>query len=364
VIYRRGKWLYGAFVLVARDAARQFALVCGKRPRGRNGSWRPLALRWRHRRKRHENAPMGNAARGSQVFWFPQFHFHYATHKNDRGRRDRVGARAPALEVSETRVITDRDWTRVRDAAITPSASRGDRALRFFHLHHGSRSQRDAGLANPPRSLPTSGHSIVPPRPGRVFRSLRPFRSAQSLRSRNDAGVFNTPRSSRIGGHSIVAPAASRARPFQFVRILEIAHAPAPSEERKPFATPSRIWNHWLQTSRARPPAPGDLANSRAGRKPLPVQLNHAEELVWRRATRSLPQVAETELRQEFSDSHERPAWRSFQSQEAEHVPARFEQPAAQQITTLDPRLVERLTNDVIRRMEQRVRIERERRGL
>jgi hypothetical protein len=85
---------------------------------------------------------------------------------------------------------------------------------------------------------------------------------------------------------------------------------------------------------------------------------------VWRRATRSLPQLAATEIRQEFSDSHERPAWRSLQSQEAEHVRARFEQPAAQQITTLDPRLVDRLTNDVIRRMEQRVRIERERRGL
>jgi hypothetical protein len=34
------------------------------------------------------------------------------------------------------------------------------------------------------------------------------------------------------------------------------------------------------------------------------------------------------------------------------------------QISDLDPRLVDRLTDDVIRRVERRVRIERERRGL
>jgi hypothetical protein len=33
-------------------------------------------------------------------------------------------------------------------------------------------------------------------------------------------------------------------------------------------------------------------------------------------------------------------------------------------MTDLDPRLVDRLTDDVIRRLERRVRIERERRGL
>jgi hypothetical protein len=33
-------------------------------------------------------------------------------------------------------------------------------------------------------------------------------------------------------------------------------------------------------------------------------------------------------------------------------------------VTKLDPALMDRLANDVIRRMEKRVRIERERRGL
>jgi hypothetical protein len=37
---------------------------------------------------------------------------------------------------------------------------------------------------------------------------------------------------------------------------------------------------------------------------------------------------------------------------------------SAIQISDLDPRFVDRLTDDVIRRVERRVRIERERRGL
>ena len=38
--------------------------------------------------------------------------------------------------------------------------------------------------------------------------------------------------------------------------------------------------------------------------------------------------------------------------------------PTVSHITKLDPALVDRLAEDVIRRMEQRVRIERQRRGL
>jgi hypothetical protein len=43
---------------------------------------------------------------------------------------------------------------------------------------------------------------------------------------------------------------------------------------------------------------------------------------------------------------------------------ARVADGAAARITDLDPRLLDRVTDDVIRRVERRVRIERERRGL
>lgn len=365
MIYGRGKWLYGALVLVARDAARHFAFVRGKSPRGGSGSWRPLALRWRRRRKHRENVSTTQAATGPRVFWFPQFHFHYATQRNDRTRRDRVIALAPGPEVSETRVVVDRHWTSVRSGVITALASRADRTLHQFHSPQSSGATRDAALINTPRSLRTSGRSIQALQASGMYRGLRPFDSSQSLRHRSDASVTNTPRSLRTSGHPMVVPAGSRPRRLQFGTILERVRAGKPREERIPFVNHSQIWHHWLQSFGRRPTAPRDLFSSgRKENKPLPVQFDRPEEIVWRRAGRPSTEVADPERRQEFSNSYEEPALRSFLSQEAARVPANFEQPAVQQITTLDPSVLDRLTDDVIRRVEQRARIERERRGL
>jgi hypothetical protein len=45
-------------------------------------------------------------------------------------------------------------------------------------------------------------------------------------------------------------------------------------------------------------------------------------------------------------------------------VEARKDRPAVPSVTSADPRLLDRLTDEVIRRVERRIRIERERRGL
>jgi hypothetical protein len=92
--------------------------------------------------------------------------------------------------------------------------------------------------------------------------------------------------------------------------------------------------------------------------------LDRPEEFVWRRVAHPPREVDEIASRQEFSDSYEPSSLRSFESQEAVHVSPSVEQPAVQQIANLDPRVLDRLTDDVIRRVEQRIRIERERRGL
>lgn len=365
MIYGRGKWLYGALVLVAREAARHFAFVREKSPRGGSGSWRPLALRWRRRRKQRENVSTSQAANGPRVFWFPQFHFHYATQRNDRTRRGRVVALPPGPEVSETRVVADRHWTSVRSGVITAPPSRADRTWRQFHSPQSSRPMRNAALINTPRSLLTNGRSILAPQASRMYRGLRPFHSSQSLRHRSDDGVTNTPRSLRTSRHSIVAAAGSRPRRFQFGRILERARAGKPRDERTPFVNHSQIWHHWLQSFGRRPTAPGDLFwSSRKESKPLPIQFDRTEEIVWHRVGRPSTEVADHERGQDFSNSYEQPALRNFQSQQAARVPASFEQPAVQQITKLDPSVLDRLTDDVIRRVEQRARIERERRGL
>jgi len=50
--------------------------------------------------------------------------------------------------------------------------------------------------------------------------------------------------------------------------------------------------------------------------------------------------------------------------QTAVEIARAIEAVKATPVTKLDPALMDRLANDVIRRIEQRVRIERERRGL
>jgi hypothetical protein len=89
--------------------------------------------------------------------------------------------------------------------------------------------------------------------------------------------------------------------------------------------------------------------------------LNDSEELVWRRG--QLPTVvAENDRRQDRTGWSD-PVRSSAQAAAvaaSEVVELGKSQPAAR----LDPALLERLTDDVIRRVEQRLRIERQRRGL
>jgi hypothetical protein len=75
--------------------------------------------------------------------------------------------------------------------------------------------------------------------------------------------------------------------------------------------------------------------------------------------------MAENGLHRERSESFHGPPVRSLQSRQAAPALApAIERAAAAQAPKLDPGLLDRLTDDVIRRVEQRMRIERQRRGL
>jgi hypothetical protein len=75
--------------------------------------------------------------------------------------------------------------------------------------------------------------------------------------------------------------------------------------------------------------------------------------------------MAENGFHRERSESFHGPPVRSIQSRQAPPAVApAIERAAAPQVAKLDPGLLDRLTDDVIRRVEQRMRIERQRRGL
>jgi hypothetical protein len=130
--------------------------------------------------------------------------------------------------------------------------------------------------------------------------------------------------------------------------------------------TRSQIWQHWHQISSLRrrefsDPFPAREHESR----PLQFPSDRPEELVWRRVLPTPTNSVENRPGLELSESSSRPQVRSPPSHEsALGMTPVHERAAATQITRLDPAVLDRLADDVIRRVEKRVRIERQRRGL
>jgi hypothetical protein len=157
----------------------------------------------------------------------------------------------------------------------------------------------------------------------------------------------------------------NRYRPLKFAKTAEpIRPGLWPKEQTSPFQRQSRSWQHWLQIFHTRSltadPVPDRSQPKRASR----IQIDRPEELVWRRVIRPTTEVAEAEHRPEVAASVQRSALRSFESQEPAKISAPIERLTAAQIVSLDPSFVDRLTDDVIRRVEKRAQIERQRRGL
>ncbi|HEY0320022.1 MAG TPA: hypothetical protein VGC66_03545 [Pyrinomonadaceae bacterium] len=166
--------------------------------------------------------------------------------------------------------------------------------------------------------------------------------------------------------HSTAPPAAGRPPGTPFGTRPQVFRARMKREERsQPFQTQSRIWEHWLQIFRARLPTHGDRLPHRTPKpRAVRVKFDATEELVWHRAKRPPTEVVDVEHQQATFDSFDRPGVRSFQSQEVLNSSPSSERAVLLPITKLDPSFVDRLTDDVIRRVEQRARIERQRRGL
>lgn len=323
--YGRGKWVLDAFALAARDAARRFAF--GHRSAAScRGSWRPLVLQWRRRdRRRQENLLTARAAAATPIFLFPQIHFHYATHLSNRSPHSRSSNSSPAAAGPGTRIVLVHRWTTGRAAELRQQPGHDARPLSPSHVHE---------------------------------------RAHQSSRTKIDGGLTNAPgRSHSLDFRPIAPPVARRPFALHFGNAPKVAHAKDKTQERAhPFQTHSRIWQPSLQIFRA----PGNPHRSpeRPVRKAVRFKFDVTEELVWRRAQRPSTEVVDLEHQQAAFDSFDRPAARSSQSQEAVNSSLSPERAAVMQITKLDPGLLDRLTDDVIRRVEQRVRIERQRRGL
>jgi hypothetical protein len=324
MIYATRKNRCLVFALAARNAARRF-LARGLHGAG-SAAWSPLVLRWRRRAKRKNQIATSRAASQATVQWFPQFHFHFATYLRDRNR---FGARGPlgsqAAPTQQTRIVVDQHWTNVTDRPASPAQPHFPRRQTTSpHARESSRTQKQGAASDVPHaSKPTIKLPIVRwprPRPGQ-----KPF--------------AHTPEAARAEKQS--------------------------TEPSRPFQRNSRTWQHWPQVVSLRSPKTIDQVGSRAHEpQGLRVQFDRAEELVWRR---KLPakRIDEVETEPERPGSFRRSAGNSFASvEEPMNGLPQVAKAEIAPVTTLDSSVLDRLTDDVIRRVEQRIRIERERRGL
>jgi hypothetical protein len=307
-----------ALVLVSRIAVRR------AKARSRRSAWTPISLRWRRTRRTLTNIRAGRVASppAASSVWFPQFHLHFNARVSDRSRRDERRVFPAAAAIREGRgSVVNRRWTSIRTATLAMQSRRIDR---------------------PPRVLQ-----------GAITAVPKADVSAPPLRRSPAATVLSV----------IAAPVAYRSRPAFVEPLRKVMRArKSPIERAQTFETPSPFRWRDVHMIRVHPPVVGE-AVPRHSPAITTSQVSRPPELVYRREART--DSVDEPSPAAGTASSSRSAGRSVAAQEsAPELSPHSVRAAALRVTDLDPALLDRLTDDVIRRVERRVRIERERRGL
>jgi len=160
---------------------------------------------------------------------------------------------------------------------------------------------------------------------------------------------------------AVVSPPAYRARTSVVEPTRKGIRASASRSERSHlFQTHGPIGRGELRLSYRRPQEIADIRRASAS-TPSQQVIVRPPDLVYRRELRSRTELVDQPSRPGPAASS--PA-RSAASLTTAAEASSAKRPAPLRMTDLDPAFVDRLTDDVIRRVERRVRIERERRGL
>jgi hypothetical protein len=324
MINARGTNPFKALVLSARDAARRFA-PSRLLENPRRNTWRPIVLRWRRWFKRSTNAPVSRATYPAKLLRFPQTHFHFVIYLSDRAKRDRKAAFPSTLGVQRSLVLLEHKSTIAR--ATT-------------QFHYPDRKHRPL-LATTTRSPSWPKFHAAAPAVAGVLRQSIP--------------------------QPIAAYPLRRSSPLLFRSNAESVSPIKRSDECSPTVfTRSRIQRTRLHMySSLAPVLRANLPPPLHERKRLQIGFDSPEYLVWRRRALSPSALAEDESHPQRPESRGGRAIGSIPSQETAPLPSPgVQRTTAQKLTQIDPGLLDRLTDDVIRRVEQRIRIDRQRRGL
>jgi hypothetical protein len=333
MIFEGKQLLYQALVLSARNAARRFRRG-GSSTAARTRSWTPLVLRWRKRRAIRQGMPAGSFVSSTNVASFPQFHFYFTQFFTQRGRGAGSSKPGLALSIPDTQII--RGYKSLDLVRATPrlSGASGYRRRRPAGHPIEERANTQAGMQS------ESLYSAQTDAPAIVRSFLR-----------RESTLFYRP----LAGRKRLPPNAGETRtalPSRALPAFVFAGRSRSRDDRRP-----------MPAARTRSETSNAILSAREATL-RPALSYQGEELVWRRVTRSLADHDERSHRRTSVDQPVR----------AEPSPAEVSQiagglsssvaAAGKAITSFDPAMVDRLTDDIIRRVEKRARIERERRGI
>lgn len=345
-------------VLGARNILGRFVISRGKN-RAPN-PWRAVVLRWR-RTKKLVAAPAAGSPRSYVSLSQTQFHLHLATYLSGLQLRERFIQFAPLTTGRRAGDLTQYSGqSRAKVAPREQPARTVPRSSVSYRLNSG-RPHLACVTTTPARP----GHRIASA-PATLIASARSAvkRPAQErLGARNKLEL--TP--SLAGKQSTQAPMqqlAARRTP----RSRNSQLAPAPAS--KPFRIPSlhleplehrRRPLMSLTASEAASARKADLQPRTAASKIQRLAQTLAEELVWRQRVTSIA-ASHHDSEQEHADSTSSPS--HSLRQEANLAAQVIERAKIQPLAKLDAAVLDKVTDNVIRRVEQQLRIERQRRGL
>ncbi len=312
--------------LSAWDAAARLAGARGRSMRTR-GTWRPLTLRWRRRRAPVAQARARAVGTTVQATWLSQLHLHFAPRGPER--------------------VPGAGWR-----ARQPDAPVGSPKQVFVERH--ALATRTSPHAMPsPRAAPGSAGV----RPVAVF--ARPGGRVGTTEARIAANREPSARGVEMEGRGALRRRALLAHRRGVPR--DVSDDSALPRARGPLAHNDRPTPP-LQTRASMRTAASPVADAPAS----PTRLARRLELVWRAAPRAPSHRADDDGTRRAASAPERRE--AIEMAEAQAITPRAEIESATRVATmvtqLAPELVDRLADDVIRRVERRVRIDRERRGL
>jgi hypothetical protein len=277
----------------------------------------------------------GSFVSSTNVASFPQFHFYFTQFFTQRGRSAASSKSGLPLLIPDTQITGS--YKSLDLARATPRTSEAAGYRRRTPAGHQieGRANTDAGMQSESRySARTDAAAIA-----------RSF-------LRRESTLFYRP----IAGRKRLPPNAGKTRTTMASR-----------------TSPALVFAGRSRNRSDRPPVPAARTRAETSNAVLsaheaafrPKPSRQGEELVWRRVTRS---PADPDERSDRRTSVDQPVraepLHAGVSQIASDLSSSAAAAAGRAITSFDPAMVDRLTDDIIRRVEKRARIERERRGI